>query len=325
MKKSTQFLLLIAVISVCFIHSSNSTPLFFDFFKNLFGGGNGNNNRPSYRPNQQQPWANGGQYTKQKKYPWDIFGMFGFKNVIRPNPGRPAYNNNNNNRPMNNYNRPNNRPNYRPPTNNYGGNQAGQPIVNNNYRPNGGGSRPSQWGTQNGNWATGNSGPSSGYAPPNNNNGYNPPAASRPSYGRPNNNVGPLGITQRPPTIITARIPTNGIVGPRPIVNNIGGSGTQNSGQQQWSQQYFPARINGKPITYNNGNNQGKPSYNGNQIATYFPTPPTPITTAAPQIDQQVSLFWIYLGIGSGFKLALDPNVLNAMYTLLKNMLEVYA
>ena len=300
MKKSTQFLLLIAVISVCFIHSSNSTPLFFDFFKNLFGGGNGNNNRPSYRPNQQQqPWANGGQYTKQKKYPWDIFGMFGFKNVIRPNPGRPAYNNNNNNRPMNNYNRPNNRPNYRPPTNNYGGNQAGRPIVNNNYRPNGGnsgGGRPNQWGTQNGNWPTGNSGPTSGYAPPNNNNnGYNPPAASRPSYGRPNNNVGPLGITQRPPTIITARIPTNGIVGPRPIVNNIGGSGTQNSGQQQWSQQYFPARINGKPITYNNnGNTQSKPSYNGNQIATYFPTPPTPITTAAPQIDQQVSLFWIY-------------------------------
>merc|ERR1711879_498548 len=73
--------------------------------------------------------------------------------------------------------------------------QAGRPIVNNNYRPNGGGSRPSQWGTQNGNWAAGNSGPSSGYAPP-------------------NNNVGPLGITQRPPTIITARIPTNGIVGP---------------------------------------------------------------------------------------------------------------
>ena len=285
MKKSTQFLLLIAVISVCFIHSSNSTPLFFDFFKNLFGGGGGGNNRPNYRPNQQQQWANGGQYTKQKKYPWDIFGMFGFKNVIRPNPGRPAYNNNNNNRPMNNYNRPNNRPNYRPPTNNYGGNQAGQPIVNNNYRPNGGGSRPSQWGTQNGNWPTGNSGPSSGYAPPNNNNGYNPPAASRPSYGRPNivGSVGPAGITQQPPTIITARVPTsnNGFVGPRPSVN-IGGS----PGQQQWSQQYIPARINGNPRV--------KPSYNGNNMATYFPTPPpaSDFTTAAPQIDQQVSLLF---------------------------------
>ena len=37
MKKSTQFLLLIAVVSIYFMHSSNSTPLFFGFFKNLFG------------------------------------------------------------------------------------------------------------------------------------------------------------------------------------------------------------------------------------------------------------------------------------------------
>ena len=40
-----------------------------------------------YPPN---PWntPGGGQYTKQKKFPWDIFGIFGYKNVIRPG-GRP--------------------------------------------------------------------------------------------------------------------------------------------------------------------------------------------------------------------------------------------
>ena len=32
------------------------------------------------------------QYQKVKKFPWDIFGIFGYKNVIRPNrPSRPNF------------------------------------------------------------------------------------------------------------------------------------------------------------------------------------------------------------------------------------------
>ena len=92
MKKSTLFILLSAVTCMCLIQSIECSPLFFDLFKNIFGGNrNRPNNRPSYnnRPNNNRPnnrpnnqWPNGGQMVRQKKYPWDIFGMFGFKGVF---------------------------------------------------------------------------------------------------------------------------------------------------------------------------------------------------------------------------------------------------
>ena len=65
MKKSTLFILLSAVTCMCLIQSIECSPLFFDLFKNIFGGNrNRPNNRPSYnnrpnnRPNNQ--WQNGG-------------------------------------------------------------------------------------------------------------------------------------------------------------------------------------------------------------------------------------------------------------------------
>ena len=80
MKKSTLvFFLTLSVL----VDLTTPTPLFFDLIKKTFGG--------SGRPPNKNPWGSGsgsgGQFQKQKKFPWDIFGIFGYKNVIRP--GRP--------------------------------------------------------------------------------------------------------------------------------------------------------------------------------------------------------------------------------------------
>ena len=77
------FTLTVTIIVIVSHQETCASPLFFDFFKRTFGGGGGGNKRPN-----KNPWNGGSQYTKQKKFPWDIFGIFGYKNVIRPG-GRP--------------------------------------------------------------------------------------------------------------------------------------------------------------------------------------------------------------------------------------------
>ena len=245
MKKSTLILLLIAVLGALFIQSVESSPLFFDFFKNIFGG-SGRQKRPSYNNNQNQ-WANGGRVVKQKRFPWDIFGMFGFKNVIRPNK-RP--NNNNNYRPPNP-----GRPTTQWPSNNNCG-SCGWDISQNTIGQN----RPVSTNLPN----YGNRQPN--YRPPNN---VQPTSVgTQPSYGgqRPN------GFTTRSPIVSVAapnpntRRPTVGSQVPNNNVNNnavnVGG------GSFSPAQQYFP--VNG----------------NGN-LPTYFPTlPASDFTTPTPQRQQ---------------------------------------
>ena len=245
MKKSTLILLLIAVLGAFFIQSVDSSPLFFDFFKNIFGGG-GRQNRPSYNNNQNQ-WANGGRVVKQKRFPWDIFGMFGFKNVIRPNK-RP---NNNNYRPPNS-----GRPTTQwPPNNNCG--SCGWDISQNSIGQN----RPVSTNLPN----YGNRQPN--YRPPNNPRPTS--VAAQPTYGgrRPN------GFTTRSPIVSVAapnpntRRPTIGSQVPN---NNVNNNNAVNVGGGSFSpaQQYFP--VNG----------------NGN-LPTYFPTlPASDFTTPTPQRQQ---------------------------------------
>ena len=48
------------------------------------------NLQPSLRSPKGSAWATGGQYQKQKKFKWDIFGLFGYKNVIKTRPQRPG-------------------------------------------------------------------------------------------------------------------------------------------------------------------------------------------------------------------------------------------
>lgn len=113
MKKST-LVSLTAVslcVLVCHLETTAASPLFFDFLKRTFGGGK---NQNSFHHNNQQ----GSQFQKQKKFPWDIFGIFGYKNVIRPS--RPDYN------------RPNVRPTYGPPRPTYG---PPRPTARPPYRP----------------------------------------------------------------------------------------------------------------------------------------------------------------------------------------------
>ena len=88
MKKFTLVFFTLAVTSIVIVshHKAQASPLFFDKIKSLFGGGGGNSGGYGQRPNKN-PWNGGSQYQKQKKFPWDIFGIFGYKNVIRP--GRP--------------------------------------------------------------------------------------------------------------------------------------------------------------------------------------------------------------------------------------------
>ena len=91
MKKLTLVrILTVFTVTSAVILSYSSTveasPLFFDFLKRTFGG-RGKPPRPPQGP-QGSGWQTGGQYQKQKKFPWDIFGIFGYKNVIRP--GRPG-------------------------------------------------------------------------------------------------------------------------------------------------------------------------------------------------------------------------------------------
>ena len=93
MKKFTlvYFTLAVTLIVIVSRQKTQATPLFFDKLQRLFGGGSGGggNSGGGYgqRPNKN-PWNGGSQYQKQKKFPWDIFGIFGYKNVIRPG-GRP--------------------------------------------------------------------------------------------------------------------------------------------------------------------------------------------------------------------------------------------
>ena len=99
MKKLTLVRILTVFIVTSAVILSNSstvqgTPLFFDFLKRTFGGkGKAPKPASNQRP-QGSAWATGGQYQKEKKFPWDIFGIFGYKNVIRPNnrprPQRPG-------------------------------------------------------------------------------------------------------------------------------------------------------------------------------------------------------------------------------------------
>jgi hypothetical protein len=122
--KSTLAIVTITVTIVILTqkNSVNSSPLFFDFFKNSLGGEGGKNN--NHRPTNSvghNAFSGGAQYMREKKFPWDIFGIFGYKNVIRPT---------NNQRPIHHQQRPTNqfqnqlhpvpvtqRPNFfRPPT-----------------------------------------------------------------------------------------------------------------------------------------------------------------------------------------------------------------
>ena len=91
-------ILTVFIVTSAVILSNSSTvqgtPLFFDFLKRTFGGkGKAPKPASNQRP-QGSAWATGGQYQKEKKFPWDIFGIFGYKNVIRPNnrprPQRPG-------------------------------------------------------------------------------------------------------------------------------------------------------------------------------------------------------------------------------------------
>ena len=89
----TVFIVTSAVI-LSYSSTVQGTPLFFDFLKRTFGGkGKAPKPASNQRP-QGSAWATGGQYQKEKKFPWDIFGIFGYKNVIRPNnrprPQRPG-------------------------------------------------------------------------------------------------------------------------------------------------------------------------------------------------------------------------------------------
>ena len=87
MKKFTLVYFTLAVTLIVIVSrqkGAQATPLFFDKLQRLFGGGGGGYGQ---RPNKN-PWNGGSQYQKQKKFPWDIFGIFGYKNVIRPG-GRP--------------------------------------------------------------------------------------------------------------------------------------------------------------------------------------------------------------------------------------------
>ena len=85
----TVFIVTSAVI-LSYSSTVQGTPLFFDFLKRTFGGKGPKAPKPAsnQRP-QGSAWATGGQYQKEKKFPWDIFGIFGYKNVIRPNNNRP--------------------------------------------------------------------------------------------------------------------------------------------------------------------------------------------------------------------------------------------
>ena len=88
----TVFIVTSAVI-LSYSSTVQGTPLFFDFLKRTFGG-KGKAPKPANQRPQGSAWATGGQYQKEKKFPWDIFGIFGYKNVIRPNnrprPQRPG-------------------------------------------------------------------------------------------------------------------------------------------------------------------------------------------------------------------------------------------
>ena len=88
----TVFIVTSAVI-LSYSSTVQGTPLFFDFLKRTFGG-KGKAPKPANQRPQGSAWATGGQYHKEKKFPWDIFGIFGYKNVIRPNnrprPQRPG-------------------------------------------------------------------------------------------------------------------------------------------------------------------------------------------------------------------------------------------
>ena len=138
MKKSN--LVLFGIVFLCVISfqtnvNVEASPLFFNFLRKTFGGGQQQQNRG----NNANTWSSGGQYQKvtkkksvrilkilistlifqEKKFPWDIFGIFGYKNVIRPN--RPWPPNNGRPPPRPTYGppgpgRPTNRPPFRPPT-----------------------------------------------------------------------------------------------------------------------------------------------------------------------------------------------------------------
>ena len=69
----TVFIVTSAVI-LSYSSTVQGTPLFFDFLKRTFGGkGKAPKPASNQRP-QGSAWATGGQYQKEKKFPWDIWG-----------------------------------------------------------------------------------------------------------------------------------------------------------------------------------------------------------------------------------------------------------